>query len=58
LIFVIIRKMVIRSDKKRILVTISEEIYNELLVLAKNENRTISNTAATLLLEQLKKTKK
>jgi hypothetical protein len=47
--------MVIRNDKKRILVTLQEEVYKKLLTRAKQENRTISNMAATLLLEQLEK---
>ena len=49
--------MVIRNDKKRILVTLQDDVYEELVARAKKENRTISNMAATLLLEQLEKTK-
>lgn len=47
--------MVIRNDKKRILVTLQEDVYKKLVARAKKENRTISNMAATLLLEQLEK---
>lgn len=58
MIFAIIRDMVIRSDKKRVLVTLPEEFYNELKKRAKQENRTLSNMAATLLLEKLEETRK
>jgi len=50
--------MVIRSDKKRILVTLSNEVYEKLVDRAKKQNRSISNMTATLILEQLKKNEK
>lgn len=46
--------MAVSQENKRIIVTLTKEKYEELAKLSENENRTMSNMAATMILEGIK----
>lgn len=41
--------MAVSSENKRIIITISQEIYEKLQKLANEENRSVSNMVATII---------
>lgn len=45
--------MVVAKDKKRVMVTLSEQEYSKIENLADKEKRTISNMVAKLISDQL-----